>query len=175
MPRSAARFTVGVGPIIMLSIPRIFPILIAMALIAGCQNTILISQVATASGPYGNTHWIGLDDKRFAKLHEVISQADFEFYLDDDDKLEPVHGSHKTTISLPRPIGNTVIEQGDFPGFVVVQQHKIAQIYDVDERVRHVNQFFFAKGADRVLVTGFRGSGRQIYSDRIKKPNKASL
>lgn len=133
----------------------------------------VISQAATALGPYGNTEWVGgADDKGFTKLHEVIAQADFEFYLDDDDQLKPAGGLNKTTIRLPRSIGDKDTVHGRFPGFVVVQLHKLAQIDGVEERVARVNDYFFAEGAHRVLVTGFRGNGRAIYSDRIKKPNK---
>jgi hypothetical protein len=155
----------------MITIQGIIPVFIAMCLISGCQNTMVISQVTTASGPYGNTEWIGgADDKGFTKLHEVIAQAAFEFYLDDDDQLEPVRGINKTAIRLPRSIGDAATVQTRFPGFVVVQLHKLAQIEGVDERVARVNDYFFAAGAHRVLVTGFRGNGRAIYSDRIRKP-----
>jgi hypothetical protein len=158
----------------MITIQRISPAFIALSLISGCQNTTIISQVATSSGPYGNTEWIGgADDKGFTKLHEVIAQAGFEFHFDDDDQLEPVRGLNKTTITLPRSVGDTATVQARFPGFVVVQLHKLAQIEGVDERVARVNDYFFAGGAHRVLVTGFRGNGRAIYSDRIKKPNKS--
>ena len=160
----------------MITIQRIIPAFIALSMISGCRNTIVISEVATASGQYGKTEWVGFFDdqgvSKLHKLHEVIEQADFEFYLDHDDQLEPVRGSHKQTIRLPRSIGDTDAGQERFTGFVVVQLHKLAQIEKLDERVSRVNQFFFAEGANRVLVTGFRASGRAIYSDRIKKPNK---
>lgn len=149
--------------------------MLALILISGCQNTTLISKVETISGSYGNTDWVrGSDSTGFSKLEDVIAQADYEFYLDQDELLDPVNGSHKSPISLPRTTENVVEGRRAFPGFVVVQLHKLAQIDEVDARVMRVNQYFFAQGADRVLVTGFRGIGRQIYSDRIKKPNKMS-
>ena len=159
----------------MSSTSRTFPFVFALILISGCHNTTLVSKVDTISGSYGNTDWIrGSDSTRFSKLENVIAQADYEFYLDQDERLDPVNGSHKTPIPLPRTIEDVVEGQRAFPGFVVVQLHKLAQIDEVDARVMRVNQYFFAQGADRVLVTGFRGFGRQIYSDRIKKPNKTS-
>lgn len=159
----------------MSSMSRTFSFVFVLILISSCQNTTLISKVETISGHYGNTDWIkGSDSTSFSKLEDVIAQADYEFYLDQDDRLDPVNGSHKTPISLPRTIEDVVEGRRAFPGFVVVQLHKLAQIDEVDARVMRVNQCFFAKGADRVLVTGFRGFGRQIYSDRIKKPSKTS-
>ena len=152
---------------------RTFSFVFALILISGCQSTTLISKVETISGSYGNADWIrGSDSTSFSKLEDVIAQADYEFYLDEDEQLDPVNGSHKTPILLPRTIEDVIEGRRAFPGFVVVQLHKLAQIDDVDARVIRANQYFFAQGADRVLVTGFRGSGRQIYSDRIKKPNK---
>lgn len=158
----------------MFSTSRTFPLVFALILISGCQSTTLISKVETISGSYGNTAWIGgADSTAFSKLENVIAQADYEFYLDQNEHLDPMHGSHMTPISLPRTIEHVVDGRRAFPGFVVVQLHKLAQIDDVDARVMRVNQYFFAQGADRVLVTGFRGFGRQIYSDKIKKPNKS--
>jgi predicted AAA+ superfamily ATPase len=62
--------------------------------------------------------------------------------------------------------------QRKYPGFVVVQLHKLAQIDEVESRVTRINEFFFGCGAERVLVTGFRGMGRSIYSDKIEKRRK---
>ena len=157
----------------MFSISRTFSFVFALILISGCQNTTHISKVETIFGPYGNNDWIGgSDSTSFSKLEDAIAQADYEFHLDQDERLDPVKGFHGKPISLPRTMEDMVDGRRAFPGVVVVQLHKLAQIDEVDARVMRVNQYFFAQGADRVLVTGFRGFGRQIYSDRIRNPDK---
>lgn len=159
----------------MFSIPRMLSFASALVLLPGCQSTTLISKVETVSGAYGNTDWIGVSDRRgLDKLQQVIAAADYEFHLDDEGELEPVNGSHRRPFKLPRIFMNGGGGQGQFPGFVVVQLHKLAQIDEVDAKVSCVNEFFFAQGADRVLVTGIRGSGRQIYSDRTKSDIKSA-
>lgn len=153
---------------------RILTISSLVLWLASCHSTAPISQPSTASGPYDHIDWVGgRDDNGFTILEIVIARSDYEFHLDGDNRLLPADSKGRS-LTLPRTSSAGNRDNRHFPGFVVVQLHKLAQIDDVEDKVLRINEFFFARGANRVLVTGFRGMGRSIYSDKIKKTNKAS-
>lgn len=153
--------------------PKPLAVILAAFLLVNCQTTSLTTQTEIAPGPYDRIEWIsGRDEAGFLELQEEIDRANFEFHLDHEEKLIPADSSMGKELRLSRLVGVGIIDRRKFPGFVVVQLHKLAQIDDVESRVRRINEFFFAQGSERVLVTGFRGMGRSIYSDKIKKPNK---
>lgn len=148
---------------------RLFGIALTLHWLVSCQSASPVSE--SRPGAYDGMEWIqGGDQAAFAALEEEIARADFEFHLDDEDRLLPAGRSTGPPLVLA-PSRSSIIEgQGRFQGFVVVQLHKLAQIDDVEDRVARINEFFFGHGAGRVLVTGFRGFGRSIYADRMKKP-----
>lgn len=139
----------------------------------GCQahqDRLFPSGVATSAGPYSGVDWVGLGEGAdFENFENEIKKANFEFYLDDEDELECVQGPPQRPFKLPNGGGEVTNSEWVFSGFVVVQLHKLAQLDEVNLRVSRLNDFFFAHGAERLLVTGFRGFGRTIYSDQVKE------
>ena len=148
---------------------RILTIFSFVLWLASCHSAIPVAQLSTVSGPYDQIDGVGgRDDNRFALLEDVIARSNFEFYLDGDDRLLPADSKGRS-LALPRTSSAGNRDHRHFPGFIVVQLHKLAQIDDVEDKVLRINDFFFSRGANRVLVTGFRGMGKSIYSDKIKK------
>jgi len=148
-----------------------------MLLLAGCRSVSPTGYVDLIPGRHDRVgFYSAFDDWRgFESLENEIGEADFEFHLDEQDRLIPASGSSENGLSLPpySAMRHDAHVQRDRTcrGFVVVQFHKFAQIDAVEQKVSRVNDYFFSRGAQRVLVTGFRGSGRAIYSDKVTKPN----
>ena len=139
---------------------------------ASCSNTEPTSCSFTSAGAYDSIEWVGgRDHNGFARLEDTIAEADAEFYLDGEDMLKR-QNSHEPPFLLPRSGGSKIDFSNSYTGFIVVQLHKLAQIEDVDLKVSRINDFFFSRGVDRVLVTGFRAMGRSVYSDKIRETNK---
>ena len=120
---------------------------------------------------WGNQFYSMINDEReLTTLEQDITKADYEYHYDGDNKLinlgRPPQPYDGVILTLNQPSGFSLNK--DSSGFVVVQLHKLAQIDSVQSKVDRINEYFFTRGADRVLVTGFRGSGRQVYSDKDK-------
>ena len=149
-----------------------------MLLLAGCRSVSPTGYVELIPGRHDRVgFYSAFDDWRgFESLEKEIGEADFEFHLDEVDRLIPASGSSENSLLLPpsAAAGSEALTRSDrtFRGFVVVQLHKLAQIDSVEQKVSRVNDYFFSRGAQRVLITGFRGSGRAVYSDKVTKPNK---
>lgn len=147
--------------------------LLGIAIFTGCQHTPPTTTRQFIPGEFGKIQGFSARTERasYHHLENVIESADFEFHLDDEDQLTASELNPPGSFEL---LGHTSIDlksgsKKQFPGFVVVQLHKLAQIDDVKKRVARVNDFFFARDSSRVLVTGFRGMGKSIYSDKIKQ------
>lgn len=136
-------------------------IVLASAAMVACRPDPTAPEPALAPAKFDQAGGYSLWDEpgAFRELEAEIRRADFEFHLDGDDQLIPI--GHSTGRNAP---GHEL----RYPGFVVVQLHKLAQIRGVETKVRRVNGYFFGRGAQRVLVTGFAGSGRSIYSDKVR-------
>ena len=146
--------------------------LLAMTLFTGCQHTQPTITRQFIPGEFEKIQGFSARTERASYVHleNVIESADFEFHLDHEDQLSSSELNPHESFELFRhtSIGLNSGSKKQFPGFVVVQLHKLAQIDDVEDRVARVNDFFFARGSTRVLVTGFRGMGKSIYSDKVK-------
>ena len=150
---------------------RLLGLALTLHCLVSCQTASSVSEYTP--GDYDGIAGTHLRDRAaFTALEEVIAGADFEFHLDDEDRLLPAGRSSGPPLVLPQSPSSIKKDRHRFQGFVVVQLYKLAQIDGVTDRVARINEFFFAHGADRVLVTGFRGFGRSIYSDRMKKPQQ---
>ena len=151
----------------------------AIAVFSGCHNSAPMIDNAFQPGEFAETGGISAfkDPVEYDKLDAAIKSADFEFHLDERDRLTSMIPSPSDSFEKYRHIafnlGSPSTDGQQFPGFVVVQLHKLAQVDAVDHRVNQVNAFFFSRGSSRVLVTGFRGWGRSIYSDKFAQQDEA--
>ena len=134
-------------------------------LLVSCQSRQVTPALSSAT--YDGVRWISAFDQRdsFLRLEKEIERADFEFHLDGEEILLSQSKKY-ADFALPS-LGDPLSRDSRFEdAFVVVQLRKLAQMEQVEKKVVRINAYFFFNGAKRVLVTGFRGSGRSIYSDK---------
>jgi len=106
-------------------------------------------------------------EKEWCALQKDIAKADHNYdhsgeLRSSGDKPSP-HAGINVFQANPQ---SKIIK--DSKGFVVVQLSKAEQVESIRLKVSKLNDFFFTRGADRVLITGYRGSGTRVYSDKSK-------
>jgi len=134
----------------------------------------LDSVVETMPGAWPRM-FCGGDEPSFTRLCTDSDSADLQLEYTGERKLI----SHQEGIQIPTH--RNISELSDYFGsqdkkeFAVVALHKLAQIESVEETVLEINALLFSSGYQRVLVTGYRGFGREVYSDRVMAEQDAAF
>lgn len=152
---------------------RIATLTLSSFLFMGCQSLKPFSEYSQVSAAtYDDVKWVSAFNQKgeFLSLYKDIERADFEFHLNGEENLLSQR-KEGVDFLLPKRRANSSSNKLFYDAFIVVQFHKVAQLAQVDEKVSRVNAYFFSSGAKRVLITGLRGSGVSIYSDKISKSN----